>query len=292
MGQRVYHEDFVSGPGGWASWGTWPREDGDESPPPSGNPGAGSLELELTGGGGFVSRSPWWVDYNHAPPGQPALPGVFVKGSYLHLLAGLVTAPQPAGSTFGAAAAKYSNHFTEGEFPSDFTDAVVTIRVKGHLEARGSRLGLLAQARNEKQSSALQALNVNSVMAFPNAITPVWQEQSITLRPDDELWQCLGSRVDRLASYPKNINPAIAYGSGPARELLASLTGNIILVLFDLDVQPAAGERVPGGEMHTLRAGLDYKVDQDKLPAGSIEFDWVRIQFPSVEGEGESAAKL
>ena len=234
--RRVYHEDFLSGPGGWASWGTWP-EDADEPPPPSGNPGAGSLELELTGGGGFISRSPWWVDYNHAPPGQPAYPGVFVKGSYLHLLAGLVTAPQPAGATFGDAAAKDPNHFITEGFPSDFTDAVVTVRVKGQLEARGARLGLLAQARNEKQSSASQALNVNSVMAFPDAITPAWREQSITLRPDDALWQCLGSRVDRLAGHPENSNPAIAYGSGPARELLASLTGNIIIVLFDLLVQ-------------------------------------------------------
>ena len=155
--RRVYHEDFLSGPGGWASWGTWP-EDADEPPPPSGNPGAGSLELELTGGGGFISRSPWWVDYNHAPPGQPAYPGVFVKGSYLHLLAGLVTAPQSA---------VVGNPFTSEGFPSDFTNAIVTVRVKGELEARGSRLGLLAQARNENQSSASQALNVNSVMAFP-----------------------------------------------------------------------------------------------------------------------------
>jgi hypothetical protein len=290
MGTRmVYQEDWASGPCGWTSWGAWP-EDAEAPPPLSGNPGAGSLELDLIEGGGFVSRSPWWVDYNHAPPGQPAYPGVFVKGSYLHLLAGLVTAPQPAGHTFGAAT-EGPNHFTAGGFSCDFTDAVVTVRVKGQLEARGSRLGLLAQARNETQSTESQAVNVNSVMPFPEAITPVWQEQSITLRPDDELWQCLGSRVDRLAGNPDNINPAIAYGSGPAHELLSKLTGNIILVLFNLDVRPASGESVPEAEVHTLRAGLDYKVDRDRLPAGSIEFDWVRIEFPTSERK-ESAAKL
>ena len=228
------------------------------------------------------NRAPWWVDYNHAPPGQPAYPGVFVKGSYLHLLAGLVTAPQPAGATFGDAGVKSTtNRFTAQRFPTDFTNAVVTVRVKGQFEDRGARLGLLAQARNKNQSTTSQALNVNSIMAFPNAITTEWHEQSITLKPDDDLWQCLGSRVDRLAANSKNINPAVAYGSGPACELLASLTGNIILVLFDLDVQPAADERVMEGEIHTLRAGLDYEVDQDKLPAGTIEVDWIRIEFPS-----------
>jgi hypothetical protein len=54
--------------------------------------------------------------------------------------------------------------------------------------------------------------------------------------------------------------------------------------------QPAAAERVLEEEVHTLRAGLDYKVDQDKLPAGSIEFDWVRIEFPP--SRGGSTAKL
>jgi hypothetical protein len=286
---REYLEDFTSGPGGWATWGLWP-EDAEEPPPPSGNPGAGSLELELKSGGGFVSRSPWWVDYNHAPPGQPSYPGVVVKGSYLHLLAGLVTAPQPACATFGAAAEASPNNFAAAGFPTDFTNAVVTVRVKGQLDARGSRLGLLAQAPNENQSTTAQMLNVNSVMPFPSEITPDWQEQSITLRPDDKLWQCLGSRVDRMAGQPNNINPAVAYGSGPARELLASLTGNIILVLFDLDVQPAPGESVPASEVHTLRAGLDYSVDHDKLPAGSIEVDWVRIKFAL--GVAESAAKI
>ena len=289
MGSRVYQEDFASGPGWWATCGLW-TEDAEEPPPPSGNPGAGSLELELKTGGGFVSRSPWWVDYNHAPPGQPLYPGVVVKGSYLHLLAGLVTAPQPDSATFCAAAEASPNNFVAGGFPTDFTNAVVTVRVKGQLDARGSRLGLLAQAPNENQSTTAQMLNVNSVMPFPNEITPDLQEQSITLRPDDELWQCLGSRVDRLAGQPNNINPAVAYGSGPARELLASLTGNIILVLFYLDVQPAPGEAVPANEVHTLRAGLDYNVDYDKLPAGSIEVDWVRIEFHL--GEARSAAKM
>ena len=51
-------------------------------------------------------------------------------------------------------------------------------------------------------------------------------------------------------------------------------------MLFDLNVQPAPGEGVPESELHTLRAGLDYMVDYDKLPAGSIEVDWVRIEFP------------
>ena len=47
----------------------------------------------------------------------------------------------------------------------------VTLRLKGKLNARGARLGLLAQAQNTAQSVEGKAINVNSVMAFPEAVT-------------------------------------------------------------------------------------------------------------------------
>ena len=223
-----------------------------------------------------AALSVYRVDYNHAPPGLPAASSVRVEGSYLHLLAGLQVAADGADRA-DMVAVGGENRFVAGGYPADWTGARVTLRVRGELDAKGARLGLLAQSR----VASIDRM-VNSVLHFPDPVTAEWAEQTITLTADDEHWQCLGSRVDRLETY----------GAAPIAEVLAKMNGNIILVLFDLDVQPAAGERVPGGEMHTLRAGLDYKVDQDKLPAGSIEFDWVRIQFPSVEGEGESAAKL
>ena len=54
MATMTYVEDFDDGPGGWA---------GHQK----------ALEIE---NGVAISRSPWWVDPNHAPPG----------GGYLHLL--------------------------------------------------------------------------------------------------------------------------------------------------------------------------------------------------------------
>ena len=57
MAGRTYVETFDDGPGGWVGW----------------SHGLTSLE---TGPSLVVSRSPWWIDANHAPPG----------GGYLHLL--------------------------------------------------------------------------------------------------------------------------------------------------------------------------------------------------------------
>ena len=49
-------------------------------------------------------------------------------------------------------------------------NAKVTIRFKGELQARGTRLG---------------CSNVNSVLPFPGPVTPERTEQTITLVPDD-----------------------------------------------------------------------------------------------------------
>ena len=64
----------------------------------SGNPGTGPVAVPIVDGALHCS-SPWWVDYNHAPPGQPTFPGVRVEGSYLHLLAGLQCKDGPDGSS-------------------------------------------------------------------------------------------------------------------------------------------------------------------------------------------------
>ena len=54
MSDKVYVEDFNDGPGGWEEWP---------------NPLVVKDSYAMT-------RSPWWVDFNHASPG----------GGYLHLL--------------------------------------------------------------------------------------------------------------------------------------------------------------------------------------------------------------
>ena len=60
-----YVETFDGKGSGWIGWG---------------GPGVGATALDIRDGIA-VSRSPWWVDFNHAPPG----------GGYLHLLYALYT---------------------------------------------------------------------------------------------------------------------------------------------------------------------------------------------------------
>ena len=50
----TYFESFDDGPGGWYGY-----QDG---------PGQNKRALEWSPGS-LTSRSPWWIDYNHAPPG-------------------------------------------------------------------------------------------------------------------------------------------------------------------------------------------------------------------------------
>jgi hypothetical protein len=232
-----------------------------------------------------AALSVYRVDYNHAPPGLPAASSVRVEGSYLHLLAGLQVAADGADRA-DMVAVGGENRFVAGGYPADWTGARVTLGVRGELDAKGARLGLLAQSR----VASIDRM-VNSVLHFPDPVTAEWAEQTITLTADDEHWQCLGSRVDRLETY----------GAAPIAEVLAKMNGNIILVLTNLDIQPkalttrgdgnaaAAEQELPqGDEIHIKRAGLDYPVDYDRLPGGFVEFDTIRIEFAT----SSSAAKL
>src|SRR5579862_8295884 len=98
--QRLYRHNFCDGPGGWLGWE---------------NNATGAKRLPIEDGA-VVSRSPWWIDYNHAPPG----------GGYLHLLFALHTFhgkhfPQQYKDLGG------DNAFVEGNFPLDFTGARMKI---------------------------------------------------------------------------------------------------------------------------------------------------------------------
>ena len=66
---RVYRETFDDGPGGWFGF-------------ISNQQGIKPLEIRDSCA---ISRSPWWIDYNHAPPGA----------GYLHLLYMLYTKGVP-----------------------------------------------------------------------------------------------------------------------------------------------------------------------------------------------------
>ena len=221
-----YVETFDDGPGGWIGWGSQ---------------GAFLAELKE---GRFISRSPWWVDANHAPPGA----------GYLHLLAALHTHPAHAP------AIARPNRFIEGGYSRDLTNARLTARVRGAVALRGAQLVLLVQAD-------VPGTRTNFVLTGqPLTIAPDWVETTLTLRPDPDEWVCLGSHRDRTH----------VYGYGDIRDVLRDVNCDIIFVLFPLDVRPV--EDV--ADVHALRPYRDYTPDARYLPSGVVEFDTVRIEYP------------
>lgn len=230
---KTYREDFLHGPAGWWGW--------------AGNH-EGFRRFELAESA-IVSRSPWWVDYNHAPPGA----------GYLHMIFCLSTR-----GPFGDAMTDYfgTNAFVAGGYPRDFTGASMGFRLKGELLERGARLVLLVQA-------TVDAITSGWVLAGqPLTVSPDWSEQSITLAPDPRQWVCLGGRHDRLDYY----------GRIGLDRVLSDVNCNLMLILFPLTVVPMGPI---GGERDRLRAGRDYPLWAGRLPEGYIMLDKVEISFPS-----------
>jgi hypothetical protein len=233
MPSRTYIETFDDGPGGWFGW-----KNNLDGPKP----------LEVADGV-VVSRSPWWIDYNHAPPGA----------GYLHMLFCLLTQGTAGYSELYREVAG-TNHFLEGNYSTDFTSAQLSFRLKGELEARGSQMVLLVQGTIGGLTSGW-LLN-----ARPLEVTPEWSTQTIIADPDPALWTCLGSRHDRGKTYGE-----IALSS-----ILRDVNADILLVLFPLVVAPMGPLT---GDPHRLRAGKDYPVWQSRLPEGYVVLDEVRIDF-------------
>ena len=101
MSGKCYIETFEEDAGGWYGWNA---------------DGAAALEIR---DGAAITHSPWWVDYNHAPPGA----------GYLHILFALDM--HEKGARQGV---EGENRFTRGKHPTDFTDASLTFRIRGDLE--------------------------------------------------------------------------------------------------------------------------------------------------------------
>jgi hypothetical protein len=229
----VYRHDFCDGPGGWLGW-------------ESNAAGAKALVIQ---DGAAVSSGPWWIDYNHAPPG----------GGYLNLLFALHTVhganfPQLYKDLGGL------NTFVTGGFPLDFTNARITVEVRGDLTARGAQMVLLAQAKvgNRYQNHVL--------IWQPIDVKQDWSPTTLRLLPDDSQWVSLGSRHDRTTTY----------GHGTIRDVLHCLNGDIIFVLYPLDVRPLASS---SNDPHILRAGEDYAANPAYLPEGSVEMRSIQIEF-------------
>ncbi len=232
MNNATYCETFEDGAGGWIAWL------GPSQPVPA------TVE-----DGALVSRSPWGIDTNHAPPG----------GGYLHLLFILHTAAQPdPGPPYGPLLA--GNRFIDGGYPRDFRNARVTLRLKGEVDLQGAELRLHCQSRVGDRA-------INFVLTSQSfVVTPDWSEQTITLAPDPRQWLCLGARRDLTE----------VYGWGGIEEVLRDVNIDIILLLHPLKIVPLAPQQ---GGPHARRAGTDYKVDSSFLPSGEVRLGMVQIEF-------------
>lgn len=226
-----YVETFDDGPGGWYGWIS---------------NAAGPKPLEIRDSAA-ISRSPWWIDYNHAPPGA----------GYLHLLYMLNTCGK-AGEHHREVAGE--NRFIRGGFPTDFRGARITLRLKGELEARGSQLLLLCQAVQEEICSGWL------LTGQPVHVTRDWSEQTVIAVPERSGWTCLGARHDRTDFY----------GEIPLETVLHDVNTDILLVLFPLDIAPMGPL---AGEPHRLRPEKDYPVWRSRLPEGYVLLDEVQIEF-------------
>lgn len=228
---RTYVETFDHGPGGWFGWV---------------NNAVGPKALEVREGN-LLSRSPWWIDYNHAPPGA----------GYLNLVAMLLTRG-PFGEHQREVAGE--NRFVSGGFGPDFTNARMTLRLKGELHAHSAQFCLLVQSVQDGICSGWM------LTGQPFQVTHDWSEQTVVAVPDPKQWTPLGSRHDRRDFY----------GTIDLARVLVNVNTNILLVLFPLDVVPMGPIT---GDRHTLRPEKDYPVWRSRLPEGYVQIDEVRIEF-------------
>ena len=227
-----YAESFDNGPGGWYGWIS---------------NAAGPARLEVKDSCA-ISRSPWWIDYNHAPPGA----------GYMHLLYMLNTTPRASEHQREI---EGTNHFALGGFPTDFTNARMTLRLKGEIKWKDTQLLLLCQGSVDGLTSGWL------LTGQPIDVTEDWSEQTIECVPDLNQWTCLGTRHDR----------SDFYGELPFETILSDVNVDILLVLYPLTIAPMGSI---GGNPHLLRPEKDYPVWRHALPEGFVFLDEVRIDFP------------
>jgi hypothetical protein len=231
MSTAVYEERFDDGPGGWV------RVQGNAQP----------MSALPVGDGAVWSWGPWWIDYNHAPPGA----------GYLQLLMCLHTK-----GPFGEHLTEIGgvNRFVAGGFPLDLRNATLTARLRGELELAGAKACVLVQGMY--QGKCCGAV----LTGRPIEIRPDYSEQSVVLTPSAELWTPLGARVGREDMY----------GIAPIATLLERVDVNLYLVLFGFQPRPMGPL---DGDPHRLRAGRDYPVWPASIPQGYVAVDTVRIAF-------------
>src|SRR5256885_16073628 len=172
--------------------------------------------------GAIWCYGPWWVDYNHAPPG----------GGYLQLLMCLNTRG-PVGEV--AREVGGPNRFVADNFPTDFTNATIKIRARGELEQAGTDLAVLIQGTQEGICSGWV------LTGQPIRVQKEYTETILKLELDPRQWTSLGSRHDRRETY----------GTKPLEKVLANVNVNIYLVMFPVKPRPMGPI---DGDPHLLRA--------------------------------------
>jgi hypothetical protein len=234
----VYRETFDDGPGGWV------RVMGNVDP-------VAALPVRQ---GAIESWGPWWVDYNHAPPGA----------GYLQLLACLNTRG-PFGEHLQEVGGR--NRFVEGTYSLDFTNARFTVRLRGELEPADTNVCVLVQGTHNGLVSGWL------LTGQPFRVRPEYSEQSATMAADETQWRCLGSRRGREDTY----------GFVPLATILANVNVNLYLVLFPVHPRPMG---LLAGDPHRLRAGRDYPIWPSSIPQGYVVVDTITIEFAAAARRG------
>jgi len=155
------------------------------------------------------------------------------------------------------------NRFIAGGYPVDFTNARMTLRLRGEMLKRGTEVVMLIQGVIDGICSGWL------LTGQPIQVTEDWSEPTLSFTPDPAHWKALGSRHDRTDMY----------GTKPLPQVLADVNTNIMLVMYPLNIVPMGPI---DDDPHMLRAGHDYPVWQSKLPEGYITLEQVRIRFASV----------
>ena len=227
VSRRPYVETFDNGPGGWIA---------DDMKP-----------LPVWDGAAYC-HGPWFVDANHCHPGA----------GYLHLLMYLHT-HRACLNALGQ-----NNRFVAGGYSRDFTDARLTVRLRGQMDLQGAQLLLHVQCTVPDKSFPRPNYTLTGQ---PFNVTREWSEQTVTLSPDPGQWTYMGARHD-ADRYDAPV---------PIGDSLRDVNVDIIFVLFPLTIVPMAEVK----DLHTPYAGKDYPVDPKSLPRGLVMFDTVRIDYPT-----------
>ena len=201
--------------------------------------------------GVLITRGPWRVDPNHSPPGA----------GYLHLLTYLYTHPTYYTEKFVAEVGM--NQFLADNKDRDLTNARMTVRLRGKVDLKGAKLTLWVQAD-------IGDTRPNFVLTGQSLeVTPDWSEQTLLLSDDPAQWTCAGGRHDLTK----------LYGYGDIRAALRDVNCDLIIVLFPLNVVPLDA---PLEQRDFLRTNRDYQPDYAYLPSGVIEFDTIKIEYPTL----------